>query len=74
MREPIRAPMTLQAAMARPSCHMTCPVEAKTMSAPRLVPALTSLAMAEACRKLAPMTVVKARMRKVPVPGPIIPS
>lgn len=35
---------------------------------------LTNLALADACRKSRPKTVMKANIRKLPVPGPIKPS
>ena len=52
VRAPMMAPVTLQAAMSRPSVHSTEPLIPKTISEAALVPTLTILAVADACRKV----------------------
>jgi hypothetical protein len=73
-REPIIAPNTFATARARPSFHQIWPVSWKETIAPKFVAIFTNLAVAEALRKAYPTKPTSKKTRKVPVPGPKIPS
>ena len=67
-------PIALQIAIGIAIANITLPVPAKKRIEPRLVDRLISLACALAFRKSKPSNVIKAKTRKLPVPGPIKPS
>ena len=70
----MRAPTMLQAPIPAPSAHITWPWVANTSRAPKFVPALTTLAIAEPATNDVPMPTAKQMIRNVPVPGPKMPS
>ena len=74
VRAPSWAPRMFATARTSPSCHHTCPPHANTSSAPRLVEAFTTFAMAADLRKSCDSSAVNAMMRNMPVPGPKMPS
>ena len=74
MRTPISPPQTFAIARVSPIFQSISPFAPKTRMAPALVATLTTLAIAEADRNAKPMTATKVRIKKEPVPGPMIPS
>ena len=64
----------LNKAAGMPKVHRMLPLRAKVTKAARLEDRLMSLVLPEAVSRSNPHRVVKASMRKVPVPGPKKPS
>ena len=71
---PSIAPRLLQIAMGMAILHRMVPLKTKRRMEPRFVERLTNFALALACRKSRPKTVIKASIRKLPAPGPMKPS
>ena len=74
MRTPISPPQTFAIARVKPIFQRISPLTPKTRMAPALVATLTTFAIAEADRNAKPMTATNKRIKKDPVPGPMIPS
>src|SRR5690606_15349263 len=66
---PSTLPDMLATAMTSPNPHRTLPAGTKNSSAPRLVAALTTFAVAEAFTNASPPRPTSRKTRKEPVPG-----
>ena len=73
-RLPSQLPAMLAAIMGRPMLQMTAPFQMKRIMAPRLEAKFMTLDVAEASMRLMRSTQCRARIRKLPVPGPKKPS
>ncbi len=73
-RAPRNPPKVLQAAMGNAASQIIFPFIIKSVIEPKLVARFTILAWADACKKSKPSKAMKARIKKLPVPGPIKPS
>ena len=73
-RAPKKPPKALHAAMGNAMAQRIFPCIMNKVIDPRLVARLTILACVEAPKKSNPSMAIKARIKKLPVPGPINPS
>lgn len=74
VRLPNQLPSMEQAVMMAASGQKTVPCQMKAAAAPTLEPRLSTLEVADASMSPARNTQCRARMRKLPVPGPKNPS
>ena len=71
---PINPPMTFPTAIVNPSIHMIFHDKPKIKIAPIFVERFTILVVTVASRKAYPSNPTRINIKKVPVPGPKIPS